>query len=144
MTSLYETNILNQPSERKRLLTSPIPIELKNIQANKIIFIGIGSSYWVSRIAEFLWREQNTAASITPYSIQSFDFVRSKHIVSKNDIAVVAKFEIDYTLLNADMSYTNTKEAKKVEKCTSILVQKLTQLGLLYLWDVRLFGSQVL
>jgi fructoselysine-6-P-deglycase FrlB-like protein len=89
MTSLYETNILNQPSEWKRLLTSPIPIELKNIQANRIILIGIGSSYWVSRIAEFLWREHNTAASITPYSIQSFDFVRSKHIVSKNDIAVV-------------------------------------------------------
>lgn len=99
MTSLYETNILNQPLEWKRILDSSLPTELKNLRANKIIFIEIGSSYWAARIAEFLWKEYNTAASMTtttiptlkttPYSIQSFDFVRSKHPVSKNDIVVV-------------------------------------------------------
>jgi fructoselysine-6-P-deglycase FrlB-like protein len=89
MTSLYETNILNQPLEWKRILGSPIPTELKNLQANKITFIGIGSSYWVARFAEFLWRDYNTRAAITPSAVQSFDFVRSKYVLSKNDIAVV-------------------------------------------------------
>jgi glucosamine--fructose-6-phosphate aminotransferase (isomerizing) len=89
MASLYETNILNQPSEWKWLMNSLIPIELKNIQANKITFIGIGSSYWVARFAEFLWREYNSGAAITPSSLQSLDFVRSKYTVSKNDIVVV-------------------------------------------------------
>ena len=78
MTSLYETNILNQPSEWKQLLNSPMPRELKNLQVSKIIFIGIGSSYYIARFAEFLWREYNTKTAITPSSIQSFDFVKSK------------------------------------------------------------------
>jgi glucosamine--fructose-6-phosphate aminotransferase (isomerizing) len=89
MTSLYETNILKQPSEWKRLLNSPMPRELKNLQANKIIFIGIGSSYWLAIIAEFLWREYNTKAAIIPSSVQSFDFVKSKYVISDNDIVVV-------------------------------------------------------
>jgi glucosamine--fructose-6-phosphate aminotransferase (isomerizing) len=89
MASLYETNILNQPLEWKRILGSPIPTELQNLRANKIIFIGIGSSYWVARFAEFLWRDYNPSASITPSSLQSFDFVKSKYVLSKNDIVVV-------------------------------------------------------
>jgi glucosamine--fructose-6-phosphate aminotransferase (isomerizing) len=91
MTSLYEANILDQPSEWKRLLRSPIPKELENIRGERIIFIGIGSSYWVARIAESLWREYSLAPSIPmiPYSIPSFDFVRSKYVVSRNDIVVV-------------------------------------------------------
>ncbi len=66
-----------------------MPRELKNLQASRIIFIGIGSSYWLARIAEFLWREYNTKTAIAPSSVQSFDFVRSKYVVSDNDIAVV-------------------------------------------------------
>jgi glutamine---fructose-6-phosphate transaminase (isomerizing) len=92
MTSLYETNILNQPIEWKRLLDLPIPTELKNLRADRIVFIGIGSSYWVARFAELLWREyyiSSTITRITPSSVQSFDFVRSKYAISKNDIIVV-------------------------------------------------------
>ena len=89
MASLYEGNILNQPLEWKRLLNSPIPIELKNLQVNKITFIGIGSSYWVARFAEFIWREYNAETAIIPSSVQSFDFVRSKYTVSNSDIVVV-------------------------------------------------------
>ena len=89
MASLYETNILNQPLEWKRILGSPIPTDLQNLRANKIIFIGIGSSYWVARFAEFLWRDHNTRVAITPSAVQSFDFVRSKYVLSRNDIAVV-------------------------------------------------------
>jgi fructoselysine-6-P-deglycase FrlB-like protein len=101
-SSLYETNILNQPSEWKRLLLqgAPIPPDLNAINPKRIFFVGIGSSYWAARFAEFLWREHyhhhhaNGTAIITntttePLSVQSFDFVRSKYIVSRNDIVVV-------------------------------------------------------
>ena len=89
MTSLYETNILNQPSTWKQLLNSSIPIELIDLQANRIVFIGIGSSFWIARIAEFLWREYNIKTTITPCSVQSFDLVKSKYVISDNDIVVV-------------------------------------------------------
>jgi glutamine---fructose-6-phosphate transaminase (isomerizing) len=89
MTSLYETNILNQPSTWKQLLNSSMPIELIDLQANRIIFIGIGSSFWIARIAEFLWREYNTKTTIRPCSVQSFDLVKSKYVISDNDIVVV-------------------------------------------------------
>jgi len=82
LTSLLYSQDLN-------ILNSPIPTELKNIRANKITFIGIGSSYWVARFAEFLWRDYNARAAITSSAVQSFDFVRSKYVLSKNDIVVV-------------------------------------------------------
>jgi fructoselysine-6-P-deglycase FrlB-like protein len=92
----YETNIINQPAEWKRLLDNSIPAELKTISYEKIVFVGIGSSYSVARIAEFLWREyvRNTVINGTPktvesLSIQSFDFVKSYHALSDNDMVVV-------------------------------------------------------
>jgi fructoselysine-6-P-deglycase FrlB-like protein len=59
-SSLYEANILNQPAEWKRLLNTPIPRDLTTIRPRKIVFVGIGSSYWIARFAEFLWREHST------------------------------------------------------------------------------------
>jgi hypothetical protein len=47
-SSLYEANILNQPAEWKRLLSTPIPRDLTTIKPKKIVFIGIGSSYWIA------------------------------------------------------------------------------------------------
>ncbi|MDQ6863845.1 MAG: hypothetical protein M3044_08475 [Thermoproteota archaeon] len=77
MTSLYETNVLNQLGEWKRILDSPLPSALYTINPTKrrIVFVGIGSSYWAARFSEFLWRE-----FINPdcMSLQSYDFVRSK------------------------------------------------------------------
>jgi fructoselysine-6-P-deglycase FrlB-like protein len=64
VSSLYEANILNQPAEWKRLLSIPLPRDLNTIRPKKIVFIGIGSSYWVARFAEFLWREHQTILSI--------------------------------------------------------------------------------
>jgi fructoselysine-6-P-deglycase FrlB-like protein len=90
--SLYKANILSQPAEWKRLLSIPIPSDLTTIKPKKIIFVGIGSSYWIARFAEFLWREHQTKDDtiyIEPLSVQSFDFVKSKHIVSDKDIVVV-------------------------------------------------------
>jgi len=52
----------------------------------RIIFVGIGSSYWAARFSEFLWREFVNPDSI---SLQSYDFVRSKYLISANDIFVV-------------------------------------------------------
>jgi glucosamine--fructose-6-phosphate aminotransferase (isomerizing) len=94
MVSLYETNILNQPAEWKRLLNTPLAPDLKTITPRKIVFVGIGSSYWVARLAEFLWREyytntNTTVANAEPLSVQSFDFVKSKYVVSDNDMIVV-------------------------------------------------------
>ncbi|HET6717253.1 MAG TPA: SIS domain-containing protein [Nitrososphaeraceae archaeon] len=94
--TLYETNIVNQPAEWRRLLDIPIPTELKTISYEKIYFVGIGSSYCVARIAEFLWKEHvintlvnHTSKAIEPLSVQSFDFVKSYHDISDKDIVVV-------------------------------------------------------
>ncbi|HEY7081201.1 MAG TPA: SIS domain-containing protein [Nitrososphaeraceae archaeon] len=88
MISLYETNVLNQLQEWKRMLDSPLPsaIYTLNIQKRRLVFVGIGSSYWAAKISEFLWREH-----VNPNctSIQSYDFVGSPHYLTANDIFVV-------------------------------------------------------
>jgi fructoselysine-6-P-deglycase FrlB-like protein len=88
MTSLYEANILNQLEEWKRILDSPLPSAIYTINSSKrrIVFVGIGSSYWAARFSEFLWREFVNPDCI---SLQSYDFVRSKYLISPNDIFVV-------------------------------------------------------
>jgi fructoselysine-6-P-deglycase FrlB-like protein len=89
MISLYETNVLNQLQEWKRILHSSLPSALYTINSNKrrIVFVGIGSSYWAARISEFLWREYVDPPDCM--SLQSYDFVRSKYLISPNDIFVV-------------------------------------------------------
>jgi glucosamine--fructose-6-phosphate aminotransferase (isomerizing) len=90
MKTLYEINILNQPAEWKRLLTTALPLDLNTLHSKRVIFVGIGSSYWAARFAEFLWREHHTnAANTEPLSVQSFDFVKSKYAVSHNDMVVI-------------------------------------------------------
>ena len=88
MTSLYEANVLNQLDEWKRIIGSPLPSALYTINATKqrVIFVGVGSSYWAARFSEFLWREFVNPDCI---SLQSYDFVRSKYLISTNDIFVV-------------------------------------------------------
>ncbi len=88
MTSLYELNILNQLEEWKRILDSPLPSAIYTINPTKrrIVFVGIGSSYWAARFSEFLWREFVNPDCI---SLQSYDLVRSKYLISPNDIFVV-------------------------------------------------------
>jgi len=88
MTSLYELNILNQLEEWKRILDSPLPSAIYTINPTKrrIVFVGIGSSHWAARFSEFLWREFVNPDCI---SLQSYDLVRSKYLISPNDIFVV-------------------------------------------------------
>ena len=88
MKSFYELNILNQLEEWKRLLKSPLPSAIYTINPTKrrIVFVGIGSSYWAARFSEFLWREFVNPDCI---SLQSYDLVRSKYLISPNDIFVV-------------------------------------------------------
>jgi fructoselysine-6-P-deglycase FrlB-like protein len=88
MTSLYELNMLNQLEEWKRILDSPLPSAIYTINPTKrrTIFVGIGSSYWAARFSEFLWREFVNPDCI---SLQSYDFVSSKYLISSNDIFVV-------------------------------------------------------
>lgn len=87
MTSLYKLNILNQLEEWKRLLKSPLPSAIYTINPTKrrIVFVGIGSSYWDARFSEFLRREFVYPDCI---SLQSYD-VGSKYLISPNDIFVV-------------------------------------------------------
>ena len=89
MISLYETNVLNQLEEWKSmLLYSHLPSALYTIDSDKrrVVFVGIGSSYWAAKISEFLWREYINSNCI---SLQSYDFVKSPHYISPNDIFVV-------------------------------------------------------
>src|SRR5712691_2792550 len=58
----------------------------KRIPLRRTVFVGIGSSYWAARFSEFLWREFVNPDCI---SLQSYDFVRSKYLISPNDIFVV-------------------------------------------------------
>jgi|GEM_PF-829471 len=86
MTFLYETNILNQPLEWRRILDIQLPSRLSALDFKKIYFIGIGSSFWAAKIAEFLWREYVQMDAI---AVQSYDFVNSRYIVSPDDIVVI-------------------------------------------------------
>lgn len=70
MTFLYETNTLNQPSEWRRIIGIPLPSRLLALDFKKIYFIGIGSSFWAAKIAEFPWREYVQMDAI---AIQSYD-----------------------------------------------------------------------
>ena len=87
MISLYEKNVLNQLSEWRRILYSPLPsaIYTINLQKRRLVFVGIGSSYWAARISAFLWREHVNSDCM---SIHSYDFVNS-YFISPNDIFVV-------------------------------------------------------
>src|ERR671919_199927 len=86
MTFHYETNILNQPLEWKRILDVPLPSRLSTLDFKRIYFIGIGSSFWFAKIAEFLWREY---VQMDALAVQSYDFVSSRHFVSTDDIVII-------------------------------------------------------
>ncbi|MGH9983262.1 MAG: SIS domain-containing protein [Nitrososphaeraceae archaeon] len=86
MEFLYETNILHQPAEWRRILDVSLPSRLSDLDFKKIHFVGIGSSFWAAKIAEFLWREY---VQMDAVAIQSYDFVNSRYVVSPNDIVVV-------------------------------------------------------
>lgn len=86
MGFLYETNILHQPAEWKRILDVPLPSRVSALDFKRIYFVGIGSSFWAAKMAEFLWREYVQMDAI---AIQSYDFVNSSYFVSPNDIVVV-------------------------------------------------------
>ena len=85
MAFLYETNILNQPLEWRRILDISLPSRLSTLDFKRICFVGIGSSFWAAKIAEFLWREY---VNIDAIAVQSYDFVNSRHFVSPDDIVV--------------------------------------------------------
>jgi fructoselysine-6-P-deglycase FrlB-like protein len=119
--TLYETNIINQPAEWKRLLDIPVPTELKTIGYRKIFFVGIGSSYCVARIAEFLWRTyildtlvNHTPKTVEPLSVQSFDFVKSYHPLSNNDLVVVFSHRASKTFSALALELAKNRGARTV------------------------------
>ena len=85
MAFLYEANILKQPSEWKRILDISLPSKLSTLDSKRIYFVGIGSSFWAAKIAEFLWKEYVQTDAI---AVQSYDFVNSRYFISPNDNTV--------------------------------------------------------
>jgi glutamine---fructose-6-phosphate transaminase (isomerizing) len=87
MAFLYEANILNQPVEWKRILDTSLPSKLSSLDFKRIYFVGIGSSFWAAKIAEFLWKEYVQTDAI---AVQSYDFVNSRYfLASADDIVVI-------------------------------------------------------
>jgi fructoselysine-6-P-deglycase FrlB-like protein len=93
LISNYERNILNQPEAWMKLLDTKLPSKLESVlsSSKKILFVGIGSSYWAARISEFLWRDYaNVDDGKDPISIQSFDFVRIPNLhLRPEDLVIV-------------------------------------------------------
>jgi fructoselysine-6-P-deglycase FrlB-like protein len=91
--SKYEKNILDQPKVWRRLLNTKLPSELESVlsSSKRLVFVGIGSSYWAARFSEFLWRDYVHAdGGKDPISVQSFDFVRIKylHILPEDTVII--------------------------------------------------------
>jgi fructoselysine-6-P-deglycase FrlB-like protein len=76
-----------------KLLDTKLPSKLESVlsSSKKILFVGIGSSYWAARISEFLWRDYvNVDDGEDPVSIQSFDFVRIPNLhLRPEDLVIV-------------------------------------------------------
>ena len=93
MISNYERNILNQPEVWKKLLDTKLPSKLESVlsSSKRLVFVGIGSSYWAARISEFLWRDYAHADGGTgPISVQSFDFVKIPNLyLNPEDLVIV-------------------------------------------------------
>jgi fructoselysine-6-P-deglycase FrlB-like protein len=94
VNSNYERNVLDQPEVWKRLLNAKLPSELESIlsSSRRLIFVGIGSSYWAARFSEFLWRDYALldGSDKDPISFQSFDFVRIQNLhLHPEDLVIV-------------------------------------------------------
>jgi len=76
-----------------KLLDTKLPSKLESVlsSSKRILFVGIGSSYWAARISEFLWRDYvNVDDGKDPVSIQSFDFVRIPNLhLRPEDLVIV-------------------------------------------------------
>lgn len=96
MISNYERNILDQPKVWKKFLNDKLPNELELVSvfssSRRIVFVGIGSSYWAARFSEFLWRDYANIDGVDKdlISVQSFDFVRIQNLhIHPKDLVVL-------------------------------------------------------
>lgn len=105
MAFLYETNMLKQPQEWRRILDVPLPSGIATLDFKRIYFVGTGSSFWVAKIAEFLWREYVHMDAI---AIHSYDFVNSKYFVHANDVVVVFSHRGTKTFSKRALEVTKT------------------------------------
>lgn len=86
MISRYESNIGLQPARIAAVLNAPRPAWMDRLKKRDVHFVGIGSSYFAARLAEWLWR-----AHVGPraWAVSSFDFVRAPQPVRRGDVVVV-------------------------------------------------------
>ena len=123
MISNYERNVLDQPEEWKRLLRPKLPRGLDTTfnlpKSGRLIFAGIGSSYWAARFSEFLWRDYaHVGGGEDPISIQSFDFVRTRDLhIQPEDIVIVFSHRGTKTF-----SMQSLEIAKKKYEATTVLI----------------------
>jgi len=92
LISNYERNVLNQPEVWKKLLDTKLPSKLESVLSSlkRLVFVGIGSSYWAARISEFLWRDYaNVDGGKDPISFQSFDFVKIPNLYLRPEDLVI-------------------------------------------------------
>jgi len=121
--SNYERNVLDQPEEWKRLLRTKLPRGLDTTfnlpKSGRLIFAGIGSSYWAARFSEFLWRDYaHVGGGEDPISIQSFDFVRTRDLhIRPEDIVIVFSHRGTKTY-----SMQSLEIAKKRYEATTVLI----------------------
>jgi fructoselysine-6-P-deglycase FrlB-like protein len=91
--SVYERNVLNQPKVWRNLLNTKLPSRLESVLSSpkRIVFVGIGSSYWAAKISEFLWRDYALVdGGKDPISVQSFDFVKISNLyLCPEDLVIV-------------------------------------------------------
>ena len=123
MISNYERNVLDQPEEWTRLLRTKLPRGLDTTfnlpKSGRLIFAGIGSSYWAARFSEFLWRDYaHVGGGEDPISIQSFDFVRTRDLhIQPEDIVIVFSHRGTKTF-----SMQSLEIAKKKYEATTVLI----------------------
>jgi glucosamine 6-phosphate synthetase-like amidotransferase/phosphosugar isomerase protein len=92
LISNYERNILKQPEVCKELLDTKLPSKLESVlsSSKRLVFVGIGSSYWAARISEFLWRDYSKVdGGKDPISIQSFDFIKIPNLYLRPEDLVI-------------------------------------------------------
>lgn len=86
MKSRYETNIALQPELIGGILNKSSPSWFKDLRRRRVFFVGIGSSYFAGRIAEWLWRRH---VSPEAYAVGSYDFVRMPQPIKRSDAVVL-------------------------------------------------------
>jgi DNA-binding MurR/RpiR family transcriptional regulator len=127
--SIYETNFL-------KLYDMKFPQNIYQIVKGRkrVYFVGTGSSFWISGISEFLCKKYLDRIELDIISVTSFDFVRSRFLVSTNDIVVVFSHRAGPNTI----SIRALDKAKAFYRATTILVTGIDSPNYSKMADLRI------